>query len=531
MRTPNWSKRSQDPLAIFLALVVIFGLAVRVARLFTARLWTDEVFSAAVSKESVQDIIALTLRHDSHPPLYYIQLHFWQLISDSDTWLLLNSVIFSFASIFSIFIVLKFLYGTREAYIGGAIFAVLPLEVIFSETLRMYCAENVLAIWMFYIAEKLVRREGKESSNIIWFVALGSMINLIHGFGPMVTFFIITYTFIRLIGEKPGLDLFRKIFYAGLIVGFTTIYSVLVGSMRQTIGLSSSNISGISSELTISLLGFNIPYPSIAGAFLVLPFLLLATFSRPSRMIMFFLFLAPTILMIFISIVVKPVFTFRGTGLFMPFAAISLAVFFGKISCDSPVLWRSQWRNYFAPVSLVALLLILSATSLYNALNYRKGGFEKVSAFWAMRSKPGDAVFVNSFLSDYLGFVRYLPNAGRPTVHDVQAPPPVHWQKIFSRLGPAWVDRLHLLPNANTLTYRNRVVYPWFDSDTALRRSRFWIMQTTRSGCELPNYRVTMRETDGSYSVLLCERSSALRNRPAPPFPGLDSGSVQGNVR
>jgi len=510
--------RSLSPLTTALGGVVIFGLVLRIARLFTPKLWTDEAFSAAISKEPLIQIISLTLRHDSHPPLYYIQLHFWQLISDSDTWLIINSVVLSFFSTISVLLVLKFLYGRREALIGLAVFSVLPLEVIFSETLRMYCLENLLVIWMFYVAECFIRDKESDHRNLVIFVMLGSLINMLHGFGAMVTFFIVIYTFVRALEERIPRRQFLKIFLASLTVGITTLYSLIVGSMRQTIGLESSNLSAISSEITISLLGFNIPCPSIMGVIFVVPFIVLCLFEKRSRSIVWWLFIAPTILMILISIFIKPVYTFRGTGLFMPFEAIGFAVFAGSRVGRVEVSNETRGLPVFAMVSLVGFLSVLSVASFYNAMTYRKGGFEQVSNFWATRSKPGDVIYVNSFLSDYLGFVRYLPGAARPAVHEVQAPPPAHWQKIFSRIGPTWVQRLHLLPDANSLPYRARTVFPWFDGAIAGQRARFWVLQPNGAGCGLPDYHVTMQDKDGTYSVLLCERIVSAGARVA-PFP------------
>jgi len=510
--------RSLTPLTGILWAVVMFGLVLRIARLFTARLWTDEVFSAAISKEPVLQIISLTLRHDSHPPLYYIQLHFWQLISDSDIWLLVNSLIFSIASAISMFLALKSLYGRREALIGLAVFAVLPLEVIFSETLRMYCLENLLAIWMFYNAESFIRSEGRSLSSLIIFVILGSAINLLHGFGAMVTFFIVLYTFARAAEEGLLRRLLSKIFLAGIATGTTTLYSVVVGSMRRTIGLESVDLSSISSELTISLLGFSIPYPSIMGMLFVMPFVAICLFERRSRSIIWWLFIAPTVLMILVSVLIKPVYTFRGTGLFIPFEAIGFAIFVGSLLRRAEATPERSRLLALPIISLVGFLSVLAVASFYNALTYRKGGFEQVSNFWAARSQPGDVIYVNSFLSDYLGFVRYLPGAARPAVHEVQAPPPAHWQKIFSRIGPTWVQRLHLLPDANSLPYRARTVFPWFDGAIAGQRARFWVLQPNGAGCGLPDYHVTMQDKDGTYSVLLCERIVSAGARVA-PFP------------
>ena len=488
-----------------LVFAVFLGLCFRLAGLFSANLWTDEVWSAALSKETLVHIVGLTLRYDSHPPLYYLQLHLWQLLSENDAWLLTNSLLYSIASAISLFFVLRSLYGRAEACVGLAVLSVTPLAVVFAETLRMYALENLLAVWMFYVAERIVRFDPRRTRHSVIFVILGSAINLLHGFGAMVTFFICIYTFVRAFQERLSGRVFRRLLIVGFAVGLSTSYSVVVGSMRQTIGLSTPDSLSILSELTISLMGFNIPAPQFASLIFIFPFIGLCLSDYRSRTVIWWLFIAPTLLMIWISVSFKPVYTFRATGLFLPFLAVGFAIFACRRKVRIEIPTDVQPTATLDRAVVVTFLMVLSVTSLYNTATYRKASFERISTFWAARSLPGDAVYVNSFESDYLGFVRYLPGVVKPMVHEVEAPPPLHWQKIFAHLGPVWVRRLDLLPDTDHLVYNNRFIYPSFDRLSVMNRFRFWILQTKGQMCELPDYRTTIVEADGPYSIVLCE--------------------------
>ena len=80
--------------------LILLGVSLRFINLYDNRLWEDEIFSATVSQGPFLDMLVAILRHDVHPPLYYIQLYVWQLFGQSDVWLLLNSTFWSMFSHF-----------------------------------------------------------------------------------------------------------------------------------------------------------------------------------------------------------------------------------------------------------------------------------------------------------------------------------------------------------------------------------------------------------------------------------------------
>lgn len=91
------------------------------------------------------------LRFDPHPPLYYLQLHFWMMHATSETLLRANSALWAVLAAVSIVPVGTRLVGRRSAIIAACVFIVSPLLIGFSWQVRMYTMwmlEAVLAAWL-----------------------------------------------------------------------------------------------------------------------------------------------------------------------------------------------------------------------------------------------------------------------------------------------------------------------------------------------------------------------------------------------
>jgi uncharacterized membrane protein len=75
-----------------LILLVILALIIRFHAISTPVIWYDEAFSVLLGERSPRLIWATTAR-DVHPPLYYLILHYWMLLSGnmSERWCFVSS--------------------------------------------------------------------------------------------------------------------------------------------------------------------------------------------------------------------------------------------------------------------------------------------------------------------------------------------------------------------------------------------------------------------------------------------------------
>lgn len=492
--------------AAALGAIVLFGAIVRIARLGTASLWTDEAYSVAVAHGSALDVFVAGLRFDIHPPLYYLQLHFWQLVSDADVWLLANSLLFSFAAGASLFVVMRRLHDDARALLALAFFAVTPLQVIFSETLRMYTLEALLVVWQFYCVERIVRADDRAMAARVGYVLLGTGVNLVHGFGFAVNFFLILYSAWRAVEERRWRVLWRPLLVCAILIGLSTPYALVMGATRQTIGADQVGLADLGSNLTITTLGFELPHVAIMGVIFVGPFLLLALAARTSRAVMAWLFLIPSLFMILVSVAVKPVYTFRASGLFTPFLAIAFAGW-----AQSAIAWSgggaTAARRGAGPLAVAAAFAVFTIATIHGALHYAKVTPRALALDWAARSAPGDALYVDSFISDYMNVIHYLPGARHTAALEIQAPASAQWRRLAQRIGAPLAARLNLLGREDHLAYtQGRSVYPWLDATAVSGRDRFWAARYDARDCGVPGYVVAERRRFESFTLLLCRR-------------------------
>src|SRR5262249_50288338 len=118
-------------------------------------LWEDEIIATTHAVQPLGRLFVNVARNDIHPPLYFLQLHIWGLVSHADAWFVANSVAWSLGALVSLWLVVKKLSDDEGlAWAATGIMAVLPtsLEVAFS--VRMYAMLSAMAIWGYYFTHR-----------------------------------------------------------------------------------------------------------------------------------------------------------------------------------------------------------------------------------------------------------------------------------------------------------------------------------------------------------------------------------------
>lgn len=483
---------------LFLVAAIILGLLLRLLNVLQAELWSDEIFSVALAQSPVLDILLLALRFDVHPPIYYLQLHLWSLLSNSDTWFILNSVVLNLIAGGSIWWICRRLYGEKTSYLVLLVFALSPTQVFFSETVRMYAMAMIVIVWLWYVLE-LHFDQFLESNKARLVVAslLGCMLTLSHGIGFIVSFFIFGQAAVRLAVARRGRDLFW-LCLAYLPVALSAAYPLVIGSIRQAgVGMEALSLPEIGIHLTIFLLGHQFPWPEIAGfgglALLILPGLVM----RRSRRIMTWLVAVPMLALLLISVAVQPIFLFRTLGLLSPFLIIGVALWM------EAALERGRVLRALAFVPPVVFLV----SSVNYSLTAEKNGFRGVSEYWASHA-ASDAVLFTSGMSDYWGVIRYLPGADPGSALRVQPPVRGGMESLKIRLEKTPMAQWGFFGSDAAFYYHERRILPFRDDDMiANDLERFWILQEGRAAC--PGGFTDEDDTlqDG-YGLILCERNS-----------------------
>ena len=142
--------------AVGIAAVVVVGVAARFVT--TSPLWLDEALSVNIARLPIGDIPE-ALRHDGHPPLYYVVLHFWmRLFGSGDVAVRLLSALFGLAALVLLGLAARRAAGTRAAWAAVLIGAVTPFAVRYSTEARMYSLVMALVAGGYLAVRRAIDR-------------------------------------------------------------------------------------------------------------------------------------------------------------------------------------------------------------------------------------------------------------------------------------------------------------------------------------------------------------------------------------
>lgn len=144
--------------------VAALAVAVGVVLRFVARtpLWLDEALSANIAALPIGEIPD-ALRHDGHPPLYYLMLHGWmQVFGSSDIAVRALSGVFSVLTLPLAWLAARRRGGRVLGVVAVAIMAMAPFALRYATETRMYALVMLLVFAGYLLLDDVVRR-GRRS--------------------------------------------------------------------------------------------------------------------------------------------------------------------------------------------------------------------------------------------------------------------------------------------------------------------------------------------------------------------------------
>lgn len=128
---------------LFMSMALLIGLCQSV--------WFDEAYSILVAKQSVGELLRLTAL-DTHPPLYYVVLHFWAgLFGWGELALRSLSVIMAGGAVFVGALLVRRLFGVRAALITLPFLLFAPFLLRYGFEIRMYAMASLICISATYL--------------------------------------------------------------------------------------------------------------------------------------------------------------------------------------------------------------------------------------------------------------------------------------------------------------------------------------------------------------------------------------------
>jgi len=160
-------------------IVLLLALLTRLWGLDYHSLWFDEAVSMTWARSAPEYAWDSTfhLIKDKHPPAYYLLLHFWRELfkpfglENNDVALRLLGSLLGVLTVLGILLLARRLSGRRTALLAGALVALSPALVWYSQELRMFQPAATALVWSaFFLAAACSTRSRRP--RIGWWLAL-----------------------------------------------------------------------------------------------------------------------------------------------------------------------------------------------------------------------------------------------------------------------------------------------------------------------------------------------------------------------
>ena len=147
-RLPGW---------VSLAAILLLAALVRLLGISTESLWLDEATSLMVARLSPVELTRWTA-NDIHPPLYYLLLHYWVFLGQSELVVRGLSALAGVLTVGALYGLAETLFDRRVGLWAALLLAVNPLHVWYSQEARMYALLTLLYTLSLWLALRVWRR-------------------------------------------------------------------------------------------------------------------------------------------------------------------------------------------------------------------------------------------------------------------------------------------------------------------------------------------------------------------------------------
>ena len=125
-----------------MAAVVVVGVALRLTT--RSELWLDEALSVSIASLPIGDLLE-ALRHDGHPPLYYLLLNGWMgVFGDGNEAVRSLSLVCSLANLPLLWLAAREHAGRIAAWAALLLLASSPFAIRYATEARMYALVSLL---------------------------------------------------------------------------------------------------------------------------------------------------------------------------------------------------------------------------------------------------------------------------------------------------------------------------------------------------------------------------------------------------
>lgn len=424
---------------VALSVIIVVGIGLRLFVKLPPDLWEDEIISVTRAMQPAGAVIVDSFRHDIHPPLYFLQLHLWSLLGNSDAWFMANSVFWSICALASLIWVAAKHWGRDAAIAIGAAYAVMPSPVYLADQVRMYAMLATLIIWAIHFAI-VVFKDDRSGSGLSYvaLIILQAMIVVSHAIGALAVFCIGIYAlYLCRKGTRP----YKKWLLCYAIMALISVPVAVNAAVHDGNVASSTNMAGIFHMLSASTAGVLIYtrlFAGLAGIFVLAVAVWAGWRTRGAGEYVVF-FLAVPLAVALAGNTVQPFFKWNFfSTLEAPFVAIALGL-------------AISGRDARARIPAYACVALLLGVSVETKMAFRESShYVAISQFLKANYRPGDVVLAPQ-LDYFHGLAWYMDGHHWGSPLEIAPAPNASWLKVYAALGPNWVRRLGLMPRTHLI--------------------------------------------------------------------------------
>lgn len=371
------------------SLIAILALAFRWPSDSTpSSLGYDELQSVTFASLPPGEMLRVLPRLDPHPPLYYLQLHYWPGLLAGDAALRWNSALWSVAAVLLFWWGTTQLFGAGRGWLASFLFLLNPLASMYAGSVRMYAMLMALAGVVYCGVAIMERARGRRevAAGVVMAATAAAAAGWSQGAGFLLPAALTVYCGLRAVW--PPRAEFRTVFpLAASVVACAAVVPWLLHAREVQVGhLYRPDIWQVASSLK-QLFFAQVRWPSrpvyflIAGAALALCGVAAWRSRRAFRLVACFIVL-PMVLCAALSLLMHPIWDVRTFAWCIPFlcVAASLALY---------PRYRSKPGRILAALGLFALF-----GGTFNALRhpvYLDEGYRDCAAY-VREHYPKDAV-------------------------------------------------------------------------------------------------------------------------------------------
>jgi len=319
------------------AFSLFLGAVLRWFQIGTRSFWYDEAFSGLIARLTLSQIWDNAIAASIHPPGYYLLLHYWLLLGQSEALVRSLSAIFSLGAIVLIYGLGRWMFDPATGALAALGMALFPFQVYFAQETRMYSLVVLLSVALTWIFLYMVMVKSK------WFVWLGYVLIAVAG---LYTHYFFAFLLIAL-HLWLLLDIVRlKTIIGRLILADTLVLIFFLPQLNQALNNTGAYLVGgrawqssphlLSPLTTIFYLLFAHRSPIWLvplSLFLTLAILLLVFWDgrrrsksdRQIEAVLWFSLIVPIFLVLIISWLVKPIYLERSFAISSPALILLLA--------------------------------------------------------------------------------------------------------------------------------------------------------------------------------------------------------------